>query len=82
MHFVMISHSKDNRDRARQVILENKDLGYKWLRGGWKEEPDADTLGLEVGHEFGDDATDIPAWAAHGKAGMEKTSEGLAVFRG
>lgn len=28
-------------------LLETKDKGAKWLRGGWKEEADADSLGRE-----------------------------------
>ena len=28
-------------------LLETKDKGAKWLRGGWKEEVDADSLGRD-----------------------------------
>ena len=76
----MLSHDKERRERARQIILDNEDHRHKWLGGGWKEEPDADTIGLELGHELGSEAVAPAEWVTHGNAGMEKVSEGLSVL--
>jgi hypothetical protein len=38
--------SEANWERSMR-LLQTKDKGANWLRGGWKQEPDADSLGRE-----------------------------------
>lgn len=60
-------------------ILLSKDGGRAWAKGGWKDEPNADTLGLSVlGMDEKDEAGE--AWADKGRKGMERVVEGLSVF--
>ena len=76
----MLSPEKAQRDRIRHLLFKTKDQGRAWVRGGWKEEKDADTLGLDVGREFSSPADRAAAWVEEAKEGMKKVNEGLAVF--
>jgi len=76
----MLSSDKTQRDRIRTLLFKTKDQGKAWCRGGWKEEKDADTLGLDVGREFGSQSEGPAAWVEEAKEGMKKVNEGLAVF--
>ncbi|WVQ81226.1 hypothetical protein IAT38_003348 [Cryptococcus sp. DSM 104549] len=64
---------KAEQDRARALLLA-KDGGRKFLRGGWREEPDAATLGTAIGTEGGDN------WVTQGREGLEKIVSGMSVF--
>ena len=79
-HFSMLSPDKTQRDRIRPLLFKTKDKGKAWCRGGWKEEKDADTLGLEIGHDFSSQAQGSAAWVEEAKEGMKKVNEGLGVF--
>lgn len=77
----MLSPDQKRRDHARSLILNTKDKGYSWLKGGWKEEEEADQFGLDIGHSAGVESTGEQAeWIVQGRQGMEKVTEGLGVF--
>jgi hypothetical protein len=75
----MLSNDKAKRDHVRS-LLRTKDFGGSWLRGGWKEEKDADSIGLEIGHDLGAEAAGEVDWVRKSREGMEKVVEGLSVF--
>lgn len=73
--------------RATDILQNHRDHGRAWLRGGWKQEQDADTLGDDIGLGlpgggppigFGEQGDG--EWIARGREGMEKVVEGLGVF--
>lgn len=45
------SPRETDRRAARKLIL-SKDHGRAWLRGGWKNEPNADDIGRDIGLVF------------------------------
>ncbi|RXK37866.1 hypothetical protein M231_04864 [Tremella mesenterica] len=69
MYFAQRSPSPQAKDHARDLLLKSKDRGVKWLRGGWKEEPNADELGKDVGGE----------WAEVGRENMERVLSGMSA---
>lgn len=81
LHFSMMSKDKTKRDHARNLLFGNKDFGYGWLRGGWKEEKNAATLGMDIGHDdIAQEVTEEAEWVTKAKDGMEKVTDGLSVF--
>jgi hypothetical protein len=77
----MLSNDQAKRDHARKTLFGNKDFGFAWLRSGWKEEENADTLGLDIGHDFANgSATEEAEWVKRASLGMDKVVEGLSVF--
>jgi hypothetical protein len=86
MYLGMQSPDPKERDHARKLVL-SKDHGRAWLRGGWKNEPNADELGRNIGlvetptgkaNAKGESEED--SWFEKGRKGMEAVNEGLAVF--
>ncbi|WWD06727.1 hypothetical protein V865_004822 [Kwoniella europaea PYCC6329] len=71
------SPSTAEQDRARKVVM-SKDGGRAFLRGGWKDEPDANTLGSDIGLSQSDDEKD--SWVVKGRQGMESVVEGMSAF--
>ncbi|KAL7423784.1 hypothetical protein Q5752_001368 [Cryptotrichosporon argae] len=68
--------SPDAAQVARATaILERKDRGRAWLRGGWRDEADAETIGRDIGLVDGSDE-----WVVRGREAMEAVAAGLAVF--
>lgn len=68
-------HSPDPAMRAEAMrILLQKDCGIPFVRGGWKEHPHADKLGLDVG--LGPDGT--TAWALAVADKMEEANDDIA----
>lgn len=77
----MLSTDKSKRDHARSLLFGSKDQGKAWVRGGWKKEPNADTLGFDIGHEFAaTEAKEEAQWIRDAREGMIKVNEGLSVF--
>ncbi|WVQ75525.1 hypothetical protein IAR50_005152 [Cryptococcus sp. DSM 104548] len=71
------SPDKAQQERAKAIVL-GKDHGRAFLRGGWKEEPNAETLGLDIGLEDGEAFGD--SWVRKGAESMEKVLEGVSAF--
>lgn len=82
MWFSMLSDKKEDQDRMADMILNTKDKGKSWLRGGWKEEPNADILGRDIGLDDGERerAANGEVWYEKGRSAMEKVVEGLSEF--
>lgn len=86
----MLSPKKSDQERAVDLLLKTKDRGKAWLKGGWKDEPDAEMLGRDIG--LGEDEgidgvadgfqSDVEGdnWVKKGLLGMEKVTEGLGVY--
>ena len=74
MQFGLLSSKQEEQDRARKLLTDHKDRGASWLKGGWKDEPDAATMGSDVGTEGGGE------WITKKRDAMEKISEELDVF--
>ncbi|WVQ81224.1 hypothetical protein IAT38_003346 [Cryptococcus sp. DSM 104549] len=70
------SPNKEEQDRARAIVM-GKDGGKAFLRGGWKNEPNAETLGADIG--LGGEQKE-GSWVEEGPQGMEKVVEGMSVF--
>ncbi|WWC73122.1 uncharacterized protein I206_107088 [Kwoniella pini CBS 10737] len=68
---------KSDQDRARKIVM-SKDGGRAFLRGGWKEEADAATLGGDIGLKEEDD--EQSNWVLKARAGMENVVEGMSAF--
>jgi xanthine/CO dehydrogenase XdhC/CoxF family maturation factor len=82
MYISLQTSSPAARDHARSLIL-SKDGGRAWLRGGWKDEPNAYDLGRDVGlegdRELGLAMADAGvSWVEKGTRGMEVVARGLA----
>lgn len=73
----MHSKKQEDRDRVVDMLLKSKDKGKAFLRGGWKDEPNADSLGRDISVEEGETGE---AWYEKGRAAMEKVVEGLSEF--
>ncbi|WWC64056.1 uncharacterized protein I303_106663 [Kwoniella dejecticola CBS 10117] len=71
------SPSKTDQDRARKIVM-SKDGGRAFLRGGWKEEADAATLGASIG--LAEDEEEGSSWVVKGRQGMESVVEGMSAF--
>ncbi|WWC91230.1 uncharacterized protein L201_006172 [Kwoniella dendrophila CBS 6074] len=71
------SPSKAEQDKARKIVM-SKDGGKSFLRGGWKELPDANNIGADIGLEGGEDNKDN--WVNKGREGMESLVEGMNAF--
>lgn len=68
-------HSPDPKMREEAIrILSQKDNGIPFVRGGWKNHPQADLLGLDVG--LGPDGT--TAWAQAVADKMEEANDDIA----
>ena len=81
MHAGLITTDDEKRNAARDLITKTKDKGAKWARGGWKDDPNANELGAELGKEppVGDSAYPV-GWLESGREGMEKIQAGLSAF--
>jgi len=75
MFLSLLSPDQKQRDLAYS-ILTSKDKGASFCRGGWREHPDADKFGRDVG--LGIDGTQ--SWAEEGRMAMENVDESLKVF--
>lgn len=72
----LLSPTEEQRARAHRLLQTGRKQAGLWLRGGWKEEPDADTIGSDIGAKDGEGMD----WIAKGKEGMEQVVEGMGVF--
>ncbi|ORX39109.1 hypothetical protein BD324DRAFT_618540 [Kockovaella imperatae] len=82
LHLGMVSPNQSDRELARDRVLNSKDQGAKWVRGGWREEPDAMEIGASIGDEIngGDDKSFTSGWVEKSREGMEQVNAGLSVF--
>ncbi|ORY24764.1 hypothetical protein BCR39DRAFT_314242 [Naematelia encephala] len=82
MFLALLSPSKADQVRAKNIILNVPDRGRHFLRGGWRDEPDAATLGADIGHEGGLSTAEEEEekWFQKGMKGMDMVNEGLGVF--
>ncbi|WVQ81227.1 hypothetical protein IAT38_003349 [Cryptococcus sp. DSM 104549] len=73
------SPSKEEQARAKEIVL-SKDKGVAFLRGGWRKDENAGSLGADIGlgPEVGD--AERENWARRGAEGMAKVLEGESVF--
>lgn len=74
MQLGMLSPDREKQDRARKILMTVKDRGRAWLKGGWKDEPDAATLGGDIGTDGGSE------WIEKRRDAMEKVADGLGVL--
>lgn len=74
MQIGMLSPTKEGQDCARYMLLHTKDYGKSWLKGGWKDEMDADTIGRDIGADTGVE------WIEKKRDAMEQVSEQLGIF--
>lgn len=82
MHYSMVSQDQAKRDHALNLIVGTKDKGRKWLKSGWKEETDADLIGMEIGKTpgSGEDEHQVASWVEKTMKGMDKMTEGISVL--
>ena len=73
----MQSPTAEGRNHAKRLVM-SRDHGKAWLRGKWKDEPNADTLGMDIGLPSGQ-STDEDAWYVKARKGMETGHDGLAT---
>ncbi|WWC91229.1 uncharacterized protein L201_006171 [Kwoniella dendrophila CBS 6074] len=66
--------SKIEQEKARKIIM-GKDCGYEFLTGGWRNEENATTLGVDIAFEDVDGN-----WVKQGKENMEAVVKGLSGF--
>ncbi|WVQ63935.1 uncharacterized protein L199_002091 [Kwoniella botswanensis] len=66
--------SKTEQDRAKAILM-SKDNGVKFLKGGWRDEPNASTLGNDIYFEDSEDN-----WVKEGNENMEMVVRGLSGF--
>lgn len=62
-------------------MILSKDQGRAWLRGGWRDEPNAADIGRNIGMD--DSVTEEQsgeAWYDKTRKGMEGVAEGLSVL--
>ncbi|WVQ81233.1 hypothetical protein IAT38_003355 [Cryptococcus sp. DSM 104549] len=72
----LYSPSKTEQDRAKAVLML-PDGGAKFFTGGWRNEPNADSLGMDVSPaEVGEEGV----WWQDGADAMAKVLEGESVF--
>lgn len=76
----MHSKKQEDQDRVVEMLLSSKDKGKGWLRGGWKDEPNAESLGRDIGLEDGEREGAGEVWYERGRRAMEKVVEGLSEF--
>ena len=69
LFFSQLSPKPEDRERAQNILIKSGDFGAKWLKGGWKDEPDADSLGLDIG----------AGWIETATEGIEKVVEGISM---
>ncbi|WWC73120.1 uncharacterized protein I206_107086 [Kwoniella pini CBS 10737] len=73
----MLHPSKDQQDRARAIIM-SKDNGISFLKGKWRNEPNADTLGSDIYlHDVNENGEN---WLKQGRKGIEEVGRGMSVF--
>jgi hypothetical protein len=79
LHFCLHSTETSEHDKVRDLIFKSKGKGAKWLAGGWKEDPQADQLGRDIGVDgFSKQREGEGAeWVEEGKERMEKVVQGL-----
>nr|ODO03785.1 hypothetical protein L204_00124 [Cryptococcus depauperatus CBS 7855] len=73
----MQSPSKEEQERARAVVM-SRDAGKEFLRGGWKEDPNAETLGLDIG--LGKSERIDESWINHGVEAMGNVVKGMSML--
>lgn len=66
----------EERAHAHRLISAN-DQGKAWLRGGWRDEPNASEIGRNIGVEAGGDDE---AWYEKTKKHMEGVEAGLSAL--
>jgi hypothetical protein len=76
----MQSPKQEDQDRVVDMLLKSKDRGKGFLRGGWRDEPNSESLGKDVGLEEGERGMDGEVWFEKGRTAMEKVVEGLSEF--
>lgn len=77
----LLSPTQDQRDRADRLLQAGRKQAGQWLKGGWKDEPDADTIGADIGLRREEGAAEKGTeWINRGRDGMDKVVEGLGVF--
>ncbi|WVO18019.1 hypothetical protein L204_105717 [Cryptococcus depauperatus] len=73
----MQSPSKEGQERARAVVM-SRDAGKGFLRGGWKEELNSETLGLDIG--LGESERVEENWVTHGVEAMGNVVKGMSML--
>lgn len=76
----MQSPRQEDQDRVVDMLLKTKDRGKAFLRGGWRDEPNSELLGRDIGLEEGEREKDGEVWFEKGRAAMEKVVDGLSEF--
>jgi hypothetical protein len=85
MYIAVQSPLPSGREHARSLVL-SKDGGRAWLRSGWKDELNADTLGRDIGlqdvptEDVVREAQEEESWIERGRRGMERVGEGLGMI--
>lgn len=88
LYLSLQSPLKAERAAARRIIL-SKDKGRAWAKGGWKNEPNADDIGRDIGLlptegapasgvEVKEKVEGEESWVAKGRKAMETMTLGLA----
>ncbi|WWC64052.1 uncharacterized protein I303_106659 [Kwoniella dejecticola CBS 10117] len=73
-----MSHpAKDQQERAKATIMA-KDKGISFLRGKWRDEPNAHTLGSDIYFDDVDAAGEN--WVTEARRGIEDVGRGMSVF--
>ena len=72
MHVALLSADEGRRAHALR-LLTGKDKGAAFVRGGWKEEADAEVFGTDVGLVDGSQE-----WAEDARRNMDMVNEGFA----
>jgi hypothetical protein len=82
MHYSMVSQDQAKRDHALNLIVGTKDKGRKWLKSGWKDEDNADLIGMEIGKTpgSGEEEHQVASWVEKTMKGMDKMTEGISVL--
>ena len=62
------------------MLLKSKDRGKAFLRGGWRDEPNSESLGRDIGLEESVSEKEGEVWFDKGRMAMEKVVDGLSEF--
>lgn len=76
LYFSFQSPLPEERAHAYKLIM-SKDKGKAWLRGGWRDEPNASEIGRNIGVAQGEDGA---AWYEKTKSAMEGVEAGLSTL--